>query len=257
MARTCVLTGSASGIGAATRSWLEREGCRVVGVDLRDADVVADLATREGRREMLRRAGELSGGAVDAVVACAGVGSIADPETIVRLNFFGAEATLAGLRPLLVRGQSPRAAAVSSTAVLFEADPDILAACDAMDEERAAALARERGHGQRAYSAAKRALARWVRRMSVSPEWAGAGIPLNAVGPGVIRTAMTRERLDDPAHREAMRGPLPMPLRWPGEPEDVASLLGYLVSPANTLVTGQLVFVDGGFDVVTRGQDVW
>ncbi len=48
-----------------------------------------------------------------------------------------------------------------------------------------------------------------------------------------------------------------MPLRWPGKPEDVASRLCYLASAENTLVTGQVVFVDGGFDALSRGDDVW
>ena len=47
-----------------------------------------------------------------------------------------------------------------------------------------------------------------------------------------------------------------MPLCWAGKPEDVASLLRYLASAENTLVTGQVVFVDGGFDALSRRDDV-
>ena len=47
--RTTVVTGAASGIGAAVRARLEAAGDRVVGVDLRDAEVTADLACPEGR----------------------------------------------------------------------------------------------------------------------------------------------------------------------------------------------------------------
>ena len=49
MSRTIAVTGSASGMGAATRAVLEADGQRVIGVDLRDAEVVADLSTAEGR----------------------------------------------------------------------------------------------------------------------------------------------------------------------------------------------------------------
>ena len=48
MTRLIAVTGSASGIGAAIRARLERDGARVLGVDIRDAEVVADLSTAAG-----------------------------------------------------------------------------------------------------------------------------------------------------------------------------------------------------------------
>ncbi len=249
MARTYVVTGSTSGIGRAVRRALEAQGHRVIGVDLRDAEVTADLTTAGGRAA-LRQIDR-----VDAVITCAGVSAAgATPETIVRLNYFGTVATLEGLYPRLVQGSDPRAAVVTSAAALFPADEALVEACLAGDEERAVALCGDDGEGVRTYSSTKRALARWVRRAAPGEAWAGKGIPLNAVAPGVIRTPMTRARLDDPVLRSQMMSALPMPLRWPGEPEDVASLLVYLASPANTLVTGQHVFVDGGFEARARGD---
>ena len=53
MSRTYVVTGSASGIGRATTDLLTERGHRVIGVDVRDADVVADLSTAEGRSVLL------------------------------------------------------------------------------------------------------------------------------------------------------------------------------------------------------------
>ena len=47
--RTVAITGSASGIGAATRTRLEAAGAHVIGIDLRDAEVIADLTTAGGR----------------------------------------------------------------------------------------------------------------------------------------------------------------------------------------------------------------
>ena len=46
---TIAISGSGSGIGAATRQLLQAQGHRVLGIDIRDADVVADLSTPEGR----------------------------------------------------------------------------------------------------------------------------------------------------------------------------------------------------------------
>ena len=50
---TIAITGSAGGIGAATRARLEADGHRVIGVDVRDAEVIADLATAAGRGAMV------------------------------------------------------------------------------------------------------------------------------------------------------------------------------------------------------------
>jgi NAD(P)-dependent dehydrogenase (short-subunit alcohol dehydrogenase family) len=89
-------------------------------------------------------------------------------------------------------------------------------------------------------------------------DWAGAGIALNAVAPGIIRTGATATGLDDGAVRERWDRLVPMPLGGaPGRAEDVASLLCRLTSPENALVTGQVVFPDGGSNAVLRADDPW
>ncbi len=50
---------------------------------------------------------------------------------------------------------------------------------------------------------------------------------------------------------------LPMPYGGIAEPDAVARLIAFLVSPDTTTITGQVVFVDGGADCVLRGDDVW
>jgi NAD(P)-dependent dehydrogenase (short-subunit alcohol dehydrogenase family) len=258
--RTIVVTGSASGIGQAARERLERDGCRVIGVDLREAEVVADLATPYGRAALVEGVQALTP-AIDGVVACAGV-EVMDAVT-VRVNYFGTVATLEGLRPLLAAGELPRAVAVASQSSLQPfVDPAIVDACLDGDEERAVAASEEAlaGEGTRpraVYASSKRALCLWVRREAPTPPWASAGIPLNAVAPGIIETPMTRPYLDDPEKRAGIHERVPMPLHGPGKPEHVASLLTWLVSPENVLVTGQVVFVDGGADAVMRGITTW
>lgn len=256
--RTVVVSGSASGIGRATCERLERDGCRVIGVDLHDADVVADLGTAAGRTALVEGVGALVP-AIDAIVACAGI-EIMDPLTVA-VNYFGAVATLEGLHPWLAAGRDPRAALVASQASLQSfVDPALVEACLAGDEPAALAAAARALDGEQpraVYASSKRALCLWVRREAPLPSWAGAGIPLNAVAPGIIETPMTRPYLDDPELRAGIHQRVPMPLHGPGRPEHVASLLAWLVSPENVLVTGQVVFVDGGADAVMRGTSTW
>src|SRR5258708_35829204 len=109
MERTYVVTGAASGIGAATARYLRERGGRVIACDLHDADVIANLATSEGRAELVEGVTRLSGGKIDAIVANAGGGPI---ETMIELNFFRALATLEGLGPLLNSSPSPPAVMV-------------------------------------------------------------------------------------------------------------------------------------------------
>jgi NAD(P)-dependent dehydrogenase (short-subunit alcohol dehydrogenase family) len=261
MPRTYVVTGSASGIGAATRATLEESGHRVVGVDLRDADVIVDLATRAGRDALVDGVAAHVDGPIDAVIACAGIVPVGG--LTVRVNYFGAVATLERLRPLLLGSDAPRAVVVASEAVFHETDDAIVDACLAGDEELAAAAADRSFERDPAvcYNSAKRALARWVRRHAPTEKWAGASIPLNAIAPGVIVTPMGGDYISTPEGRAAMAELVPMPLRGPldgyGSPEQVAALLVWLSSQENSLVTGQLVAIDGGADTVTRGDDIW
>lgn len=113
MDRTYVVTGAASGIGAATARYLRERGGRVIACDLHNADVIANLATIEGRAELVAGVTRLSRGSIDAIVANAGGGA---PETMLSLNFFGSVATLEGLRPLMKTSPAPRAVMVSSIA---------------------------------------------------------------------------------------------------------------------------------------------
>ncbi|MEU4067031.1 SDR family oxidoreductase [Streptomyces wedmorensis] len=258
MSRTCLVTGASSGIGHATAALLRRRGDTVIAADLADGDIRADLSTAEGRAELVARARDLTGGRLDVVVACAGVAHF-DALT-VKVNHFGAVATLDGLRPLLAAGSDPRAVVVGSVDSVHPTDPAIVAAALAGDETAAVAAARaavDRGEGHLVYSSSKAAISRWVRRAAVTDDWAGAGVPLNAVAPGVVVTPLTRPLLDDPEMRVLVERSVPMPLHGHARPEQIAPLIAWLTSRENTLVTGQVVFADGGADAVLRGDTTW
>jgi len=257
--RTYVVTGAASGIGAATALSLRDQGARVIGADLRNADVIADLATPDGRSALVEGVTRLSGGWIDGIVANAGGGPA---ETMLALNFFGAVATLEGLRPLLAASAAPRAVCVSSVSSLGAPNRAIVEACLALDERTAIAAGRcaLEAPGEQAldlYGSAKHALNRWCRRVAVQPAWAGAGIPLNVVAPGVIDTPAAAWITTNPAAQAEMAQRTPMPTARPGRPEQIAAVLAWCVGPENALMTGQVLFVDGGLECRARGEQSW
>jgi NAD(P)-dependent dehydrogenase (short-subunit alcohol dehydrogenase family) len=260
MSRTYVVSGSASGIGAATAKLLRERGDTVIGIDLHDAEVVADLSRREGRAEAARATCAIAGGTIDAVIACAGI-SAPIPQTI-SVNFFGVTELLCALRPALLTSDAPRAAVVSSVASYRPSSSALVEAAIAGDEDEALRLAgllttQDLATAHQVYTASKRALSRWVRARSVSDEWAGAGIPLNAVAPGAVVTPMTAGSLSTPEGIAAIDAAVPMPLNYHQAPETIARLLIWLVSVENTHMAGQTVYCDGGADVMVRGDDIW
>jgi NAD(P)-dependent dehydrogenase (short-subunit alcohol dehydrogenase family) len=88
---TTLITGSASGIGAATRQALMATGHHVIGVDLRQADIVGDLSTAEGRQAVIAQALVRCHGKLDGLVLCAGLGGQTQPASLVTsVNYFGA-----------------------------------------------------------------------------------------------------------------------------------------------------------------------
>lgn len=254
--RTVVVTGSASGIGRTAADLLRASGDTVIGVDRHEADVVADLSVREARAAAAAEARRLAGGRIDAVVACAGLSSQGPLD--VQVNFFGVVEFLQGCREALAAAPRPRAVVVTSIAAIHACDLEVLAACAELDEEVALARARELsadGPAPVLYGTSKLALSRWVREAAVSEEWAGAGIPLNAVAPGMVATPMTAARRASPEGRALAERAVPSRLGGWLPPEAIAHPLLWLASRENTHLTGQVIFVDGGAEAVLRGPE--
>ncbi len=168
---TIAVTGSAGGMGRAVRTQLERQGHEVLGVDVVDSEVTADLSNHEGREAMVEAVTDLSGGRLAGLVVAAGLQK-GDPGVIVGVNHFGAVATLEGLRPLLQANGEAAAVVVSSnsTTTMPGYPTEIADACLDGDEERARALATEPNG---AYAASKLALARWARRAATADRGSG------------------------------------------------------------------------------------
>lgn len=253
---TIAITGSASGIGAATAEILRKRGDDVVGVDLRGAEVAADLSTPQGRDDAVQGVLDACGGALDGAVACAGISLSAQRSapSVVAVNYFGAVSFLDGLRPALAEASQPAAVAISSnsTIVIPNMPAALMDACLAGDETRACELAEQ--FPWAAYAGSKTALAHWVRLCAVKEEWVGAGIRLNAVAPGRIRTAMDEEMLADEVMRAAVES-FPIPVGGPGCPEEIGGFIAFLLSEQARFFCGSVVFQDGGTDALLRARD--
>lgn len=258
MTRTAVVTGAGSGIGAATAALLTERGYKVIGVDLRNAEVTADLSTPAGRQQAAADAIAAADGHIDVVVAAAGIAAPIAKTSAV--NYFGVVEFLDALRETLAQSESPRVAVISSFSSLQPNVPELVDAMLAGDEATALRIGGEyEAMGEQAgfinYTSSKRAVARWVRRVAPTAAWAGAGIAVNAVGPGVVETPMTFDLIREMG--DALDQQLPMPLNGHARPETIAEVLAFLVSEANTHMTGQTLYIDGGGEALLRGDDIW
>lgn len=254
MARTVLVTGAAGGIGRATVAYLQSTGAYVLEADIRGVPICCDLADPEARVELIRTL-QSSVGSLDAVIAAAGMLDGA-PAAVVAANFFGATRLLEGLRPVLAKSASPRALVMSSISSRYPCDEAVIEAC--LDDDESAAQRLAGASSFSAYATSKAALARWVRRQAVTPEWGGAGILLNAVAPGTIAdTGMTRPILDAAGGAELLQQKVPSAIGRFGTPDDMARLNAFLAGPDNRYIVGQVIFADGGCDALQRGDAVW
>jgi len=254
---TICITGSASGMGAATADRLRAKGHTVIGVDVRDADVVADLGTPDGRAAAIAGIEAACGGVLDGLAPFAGIGGLPDrPGSLVAsVNYFGTADLLPALRPMLARGTDPSVVVISSNSTTCQPNipEDLVEAFLAGDEARARELADRHG-SVNTYPASKLALTRWVRRHAPGPDWAGAGIRCNAVAPGLVETPLTAEQRAD-ATMAPLLAQFPIPLGRGGRPDELAALVEFLLGPESSFFCGSVIFCDGGTDALLRTDD--
>jgi NAD(P)-dependent dehydrogenase (short-subunit alcohol dehydrogenase family) len=252
---TIAVTGSASGIGAATAALLGIAGHRVIGVDLANADVVADLSTSDGRAAAVAGVLDACDGVLDGLVTCAGIAgasTVGGGGRLVSVNYFGTVAMLAGLRDALGRGTESAVVCISSnsTTCMPNWPTEIAEACLADDEAAACAIA-EAQPSFLAYPATKAAVAWYVRTHATTPEWIGSGIRVNAVAPGVIETPMVALQRQDPLLGPAVDA-FPVPRGRNGQPEEIAAVIAFLLSSSASYLVGSVLFADGGTDALLR-----
>jgi len=256
------VTGSASGMGRAVVDKLTAAGHTVVGVDLADADVVADLSTDDGRRRAVREVLSRTDGRLDGAVLAAGVGPVPGTERlplIGAVNYLGVVELLEGWRTALAATGSAKVVVFgsNSTTTTPAVPRRAVRALLAGDVARAARAVRLFGKNSppMMYAGSKIAVTRWVRRHATTADWAGAGIRLNVLAPGAILTPLLEKQLATPAEAKVIRR-FPVPVGGFGDAGRLGDWVVFMLSDAADFLCGSVVFVDGGSDAYFR-PDAW
>lgn len=253
------VTGAASGMGQQAAQKLRAAGHTVIGVDLRDTDVVADLSGPEGRAAAGEQVLALCGGRLDGAVLAAGIGPTPRAtRLILQVNYFGVVELLEAWRPALAASGAAKVVVVASnSATTVPAVPrSAVRALLAGKPTKAMRRLRLFGPGAPsfAYAASKIGVSHWVRRKAVEPSWAGAGIRLNALAPGAILTPLLERQLATPGQEKAVRS-FPVPVSGFGDPGQLADWMLFMLSDAADFLCGSVIFVDGGSDAYFRADD--
>ncbi|MFE0463931.1 SDR family NAD(P)-dependent oxidoreductase [Kitasatospora sp. NPDC058965] len=233
-----LVTGAASGIGAATVRLYAERGHRVVAVDVDKAGLdafagfpgVATLAGDVAEEETNTRAVALAlerFGRLDAAVLNAGIGGAGPLESpgaverFDRLFAVNVRGVVLGLRAAVpaLRACGGGAIVATSSVSGLRGDP-----------------------GTWGYNATKAAVINLVRAAAI--DYAGQGIRVNAIAPGGTVTAMTAGQVADPHFSDFITSRIPAG-RW-ADPSEPAEVIWFLTSPAASYVTGVTVPVDGG-----------
>lgn len=232
---TAVVTGAGNGIGRAIAQRLAAAGLDVVTADV---DYPAARATADGiggravacdvsdERSVAELAGTID--AVNVLVNNAGIwrsqtldqSAVTDVDDVLGTNVRG---TWLVSRALVPKFGPDGGAIVNLTSVLAEVG----------------------GAGRGIYPASKAAIVALTKQMAL--EYAGRRLRVNAVGPGLVLTEGTAGEFGNPALQEAVGSA--MPLGRIGKPDDIAAAVAFLASTAAGYITGQVLYVDGGWSI--------
>ena len=245
--RVAMVTGAARGIGAATAQRLASEGAAVAVVDLREADSAATVDAIRGKGGTaigigadVSIAAEVEASVDRTVTELGGLHILVNNAGIIRDNLLfkmteddwdavmsvhlrGAFLTSRAAQRHMVEQRWGKIVNISSTSALGN-------------------------RGQANYAAAKAGMQGFTRTLAI--ELGPFGVNVNSVAPGFIATAMidqTAQRMGLSSEEFAKAAADALPLRRFGVPEDIAGVIAFLVSDDASYITGQNIYVDGGY----------
>lgn len=243
------VTGGASGIGACVVEQLHAGGHSTIIVDLKNADIEADLSSPAGREQAVKGIQQLAPDGLNGLIPCAGISGVHPPEKVASVNYFGAVAVVQGLRSQLA-AKNGAVVLISSITSSMPSDDAVVAAMLAGDEAKACDLAKG-DSGDQAYSASKRGLTCWMRRNCA--DYLADKVRINAVAPGYIDTPLNDEIRETSEGNEVLNAFVEsIPMGRPGVPEDIANVISFLLSEKSSFMAGANVFIDGGHDALLR-----
>ncbi len=241
--RSALVTGAASGMGAAIARRLDADGTRVVVADIQ-ADMGAEVAASLtggmfvemdlSRTESVTAAAErvlAEVGTVDILVNCAGF-DVVMPfldtdedlwDSLIAVNLYGPLRTTKAFLPGMVERGWGRIVNISSDA------------------------GRVGSSGEGVYSACKGGQIAFTK--TIAREVARSGVTVNCVCPGPTDTPPVRRTLAEGGERFMQALVRAIPMRRLGQPEDIAAAVAYLVSEDAGFVTGQTLSVSGGMSM--------
>jgi NAD(P)-dependent dehydrogenase (short-subunit alcohol dehydrogenase family) len=254
--RRALVTGCSSGIGAQVAQQVAELGAEVIGLDVNApaSDIGTFIETDLGDPESIDRAVAAIGGPVDALFNVAGVSSgIGDPLKVVTINFLGLRYLSESIYPVMPPGSSivNTLTAVHDYADYYDRVSPLLGT-STMAEGVQWCRANPDAYTPGGYTYAKSAIA--IYSLNHTVELAARGIRINCTGPGVTDTPILN--FSKITYGANFADAVPKPLGRISEPAEQAAVMVFLNSNAASYLSGQIIFVDGGWNGELRADQI-